>query len=627
MTPKTWPVSRANVRLSRSIFLERFNLNRSYVMSLTDENLVQNYTLEAVLSGWVTYNNQFGRPNPQEHRHYGWESPTCALRGHFLGHWLSAAAMIWASTGDEEVRLKVNRIIDILEQCQERNGCGWLGSFPEKYFRLLAEGRPPWAPHYVTHKTFMGLIDVWSLMGSQKALDLADRFADWFVAWSKDFDRDQMERILAVETGGMLEVWADLYGATQNPKYLGLIDKYTHRRLFEPLLEGKDVLTNRHANTTIPEAQGAARVYEVTGDEWYKRVAEEFWRCAVTNRGAFCTGGQNTCEWWNPPFEFAARRNEFTQEHCSVYNMVRLADYLFRWSGDAAYLDYIERNIYNGFLAQQNPVNGMISYWLPLHAGAHKRWGHPTKDFWCCHGTLVQAHGMYTALTYYRDSEGFTIAQYIPSQMNEEWNGTGVRICQTLDTRVGRLNLAGDTTSFDGPVRRPDRWIVNIDVSCASPARLVLKLRKPEWLSAPVVVTVNGERVHLSPESGERGNLSLDSQGFVVLDRVWQTDRVVIELPMTLRAEPIPDEPDTVAFLQGPIVLAGLSDCEVTLYGDRDDLSGFIVRDNEQDFKRWNLAYRTVRQPWSLRFIPLYEVVDEAYTVYFPVQASIYPSR
>ena len=128
-----------------------------------------------------------------------------------------------------------------------------------------------------------------------------------------------------------------------------------------------------------------------------RRVAEEFWRCAVTNRGTFCTGGQTTCEWWNPPFEFAARRNEYTQEHCTVYNMVRLADYLFRWSGDASYLDYIERNIYNGILAQQNPETGMVSYWLPLHSGASKRWGHPARDFWCCHGTLVQAHGMYSS--------------------------------------------------------------------------------------------------------------------------------------------------------------------------------------------------------------------------------------
>ena len=45
------------------------------------------------------------------------------------------------------------------------------------------------------------------------------------------------------------------------------MDRYYRRRLFEPLLEGKDVLTNMHANTTIPEVLGCARAYEVTGEE------------------------------------------------------------------------------------------------------------------------------------------------------------------------------------------------------------------------------------------------------------------------------------------------------------------------------------------------------------------------
>ena len=83
------------------------------------------------------------------------------------------------------------------------------------------------------------------------------------------------------------------------------------------------------------------------------------------------------------------------------------------------------------------------------------------------------------ALTYYHDSDGFVMAQYIPSQMNCEWKGTGVRISQAFDERVGRVNLADDTNSLDGPIRRPDSWTVNIDVLCESPTRFVLRLRKP----------------------------------------------------------------------------------------------------------------------------------------------------
>jgi DUF1680 family protein len=44
----------------------------------------------------------------------------------------------------------------------------------------------------------------------------------------------------------------------------------------------------------------------------------------------------------------------------------------------------------------------------------------------------------------------------------------------------------------------------------------------------------------------------------VALKRQWQTgDAIDIDLPMTLRTEPLPGNPDTVALLYGPIVLAG----------------------------------------------------------------------
>ena len=100
-----------------------------------------------------------------------------------------------------------------------------------------------------------------------------------------------------------------------------------------------------HANTTIPEAHGAARAWEVTGDTRWRRIVEAYWRCAVTDRGYFCTGGQTCGEIWTPPFQQAAHLGDKNQEHCTVYNMMRLADYLLRWTGDVTYADYWERNL------------------------------------------------------------------------------------------------------------------------------------------------------------------------------------------------------------------------------------------------------------------------------------------
>ncbi len=96
------PVPAGQVRLLPSQFLDRWQLNRQYMLSLKTECLLQNYYLEAGL--WQP------RFSP-ENCHGGWESPTCQLRGHFLGHWLSAAAMLTANTGDPEVGGKADYIV------------------------------------------------------------------------------------------------------------------------------------------------------------------------------------------------------------------------------------------------------------------------------------------------------------------------------------------------------------------------------------------------------------------------------------------------------------------------------------------------------------------------------------
>ena len=99
----------------------------------------------------------------------------------------------------------------------------------------------------------------------------------------------------------------------------------------------------------------------------------------MTERGYYATGGQTNGEVWSPPGELSARLGFRTQEHCTVYNMMRLAEYLFRWTGDPAYADYWERNLWNGILAQQHPDTGMIAYFLPMHAGRRRCGAHRPK--------------------------------------------------------------------------------------------------------------------------------------------------------------------------------------------------------------------------------------------------------
>ena len=155
---------------------QRAALNRRYMLSLNTESLLQNHYMEAGL--WMP------RDLPLE-AHGGWESPTCQLRGHFLGHWLSAAAHAWANTGDAELKGKADHIVSELARCQAENGGEWVGSIPEKYLDWAARGKRVWAPHYTLHKTLMGLVDMATVGGNAQALEVLARAARWFTRWTE----------------------------------------------------------------------------------------------------------------------------------------------------------------------------------------------------------------------------------------------------------------------------------------------------------------------------------------------------------------------------------------------------------------------------------------------------------
>ena len=92
-------------------------------MELESSALLQNYYQEAGL------HQEFG---VKKMAHGGWEDPSCQLRGHFLGHWLSAAALRYNEVGDEELLSKANSIVHELKICQTENGGQWAAAVPEK---------------------------------------------------------------------------------------------------------------------------------------------------------------------------------------------------------------------------------------------------------------------------------------------------------------------------------------------------------------------------------------------------------------------------------------------------------------------------------------------------------------
>ncbi|SEA22790.1 hypothetical protein SAMN02745687_02209 [Lachnospiraceae bacterium NK3A20] len=611
-----------SVVLREGRLVERAKLNREYLMSLENRYLTRNFDLEA---------GRFTNREIDVNAMGGWESPTCQLRGHFLGHWLSAAALYYEQTGDMELKAKADAVVAEIAACQKDNGGQWAASIPEKYLYWIAAGRNIWAPQYTIHKLLMGLVDLYLYAGNDEALEVADHFADWFDNWSAGYTREEFDNILDYETGGMLEIWAELLEITGSEKYRRLLSRYYRARLFEPLLQGEDVLTNMHANTTIPEILGCARAYEATGDEKWLEIVKAYWKCAVTDRGCFATGGQTQGEIWTPKMKLKARLGKRNQEHCTVYNMMRLAQFLFLETQDPAFLQYMEYNLYNGIMAQSyyRAVNtesnreekGLLTYFLPMQAVSRKGWSGEMDSFFCCHGTMVQANARLNEGIYYQDGSRLYVGQYLNSDVEFELTSGRVRIEQREDTMNGLLqsssenNVAQTVNEIAGAQEsRPGVRKYVFTVRTKEPSTFTLALRIPEWIRAKALILVNG----VTEET------TADSTRFAEVYRVWEDgDQVTVILPIGLSFVALPDDASMGAFRYGPEVLVGVTSQERILRlpeEDEGDPTKELVTEDERQWGQWNVHFRTEHQEPGISFVPINEIGYEPYQMYFKVE-------
>src|SRR5579872_5223674 len=117
---KAKPFSMTEVRLLPSFWKDTAELNRSWLYSLPNERLAYNFRVTA---GIPTDADPLG----------GWEAPDCELRGHYVGHFLSACALMYARTGDEALKDKAGKVVAGLAECQAKLGSGYLSAYPETF--------------------------------------------------------------------------------------------------------------------------------------------------------------------------------------------------------------------------------------------------------------------------------------------------------------------------------------------------------------------------------------------------------------------------------------------------------------------------------------------------------------
>src|ERR1035438_9612177 len=344
------PFPMQNVTLQQGPLSAAAAANRKYLKTLAPDRLLHTFRLTA---GFPSSAEPLGE----------WEKPDCELRGHFAGgHYLSACALAFAGSGDEELKRNGDLMVSELARCQAQHKNGYLSAFPQELFDRLRDGVNVWAPYYTIHKVMAGHLDMYTLAGNEQALDTVEKMAGWVRGWSDPLSEQQMQRVLLVEYGGMGEVLANLYGLTGKREYLDLAQRFDKKGFFDPLAAHRDELKGLHVNTHVPQVIAAARLYELTGDKRYWNIADYFWD-EVTSERSFCTGGTSNFELWrSDPGVLSTQLSSETSEDCCAYNLMKLTRHLFAWSPRAQYMDYYERALFNHRRGTIDPETGTTVY-------------------------------------------------------------------------------------------------------------------------------------------------------------------------------------------------------------------------------------------------------------------------
>ena len=535
----------------------------------------------------------------------GWENT--AIKGHTLGHYLSAVSQAYATTGDGELLSIANHIVDVLAKCQNSD-TGYLAAIPESHYIQLEKGNTSgtWVPWYTMHKVLSGLVDCYELTGNDQALNVAAHLGDWVYSRTSTWTAATQATVLNVEYGGMNDVLYRLYSHTGEENHLSAAHSFDEMSLFDKLYNGEDCLNGLHANTTIPKILGALQRYMVLGEGegYYLQVAENFWQIVVSNH-TYITGGNSEWEHFGEGGILDAERTNCNCETCNTYNMLKLSRALFMITGNRKYADYYETTFINAILSSQNPETGMTTYFQPMATGFFKVYSTPFGNFWCCTGSGMENFTKLGDSIYYKDEGHIYIGRYTASRVF--WAEKGLTLEQNVD------------------FAKSD--IVTITVYGSGEGSIVLRV--PDWCVGTPVVTVNGAQVDAKAVNG-----------FITLQRNWQDSDVIgLTLPMAVVVHGLPDDGNVVAFQYGPYVLSanlGNEDLSTSTTGVSvtiplaDSSISELIWVTEGTAQDWldNIEDNLVRKPGTLEFTirgtnvhyvfsPHYRQHENRYGIYF----------
>ena len=475
------------------------------------------------------------------------------LDGHVGGHYLTAMA-INAATGDKACRERMEYFISELQVCADANaknhpewGKGYVGGVPgsDRIWSNYKKGdfgaySGAWVPYYNIHKMYAGLRDAWVYCGNEQAKQLFLGFCDWVIDLTAGLSDAQVERTLHTEHGGMNEVLADAYAITGDKKYLDAAKRFSHHRLLVPLSQRQDCLDNMHANTQVPKVVGFERIAELSGDETYHNASIYFWDI-VTGERSLAFGGNSRREHFPSKEACMDFINDIDgPETCNTNNMLKLTEELHRRNPEARFADYYELATFNHILSSQHPEHGGYVYFTPARPRHYRNYSAPNEAMWCCVGTGMENHGKFGQFIYTHVGDALYVNLFVASELN--WREKGLTLRQE--------------TAF--PYAETSRITIT-----SGKGEFPLQVRYPGWVKpSSFEVKVNGQPVQIitGPSS------------YVTINRKWKKGDIIdITFPMHNSIKYLPNEPQYIAMMHGPIMLAAKTGTEDLAHLIADD--------------------------------------------------------
>ncbi|WP_167614948.1 beta-L-arabinofuranosidase domain-containing protein [Maribellus sediminis] len=576
------------------------------------------------------FRNAFGQKQPEGAEALGvWDSQETKLRGHATGHYLSAIAQAYASTGydaslqtnfAEKMDYMVNTLYELAQMSgnpktnggesvsdpllvppgpgkSEFNsdlseegirtdywnwGKGFISAYPPDQFIMLENGAlygtdntRIWAPYYTLHKIFAGLMDIYDVSGNEKALEIVTGMGDWVYARLSQLPTKTLismwNRYIAGEFGGMNEAMARLYRLTGESRYMETARLFDNIRLFYGDAEHAHGLAK---NVDLFRGLHANQhIPQIMGALEIYRDSEmpEYYHIAdnfwnmVTNDYMYSIGGIAGAR--NP-----ANAECFTAQPSTLYENGFSAGGQNETCGTYNMLK-LSRNLF--LFDHRAELMDYYERGLYNHILASVAEHSPANTY---HVSLrpgsVKQFGN-------EDMHGFTCCNGTALESSTKLQNTiyfrsadeqalyvNLYVPSTLNWAEKNITVT-QSTAFP----KEDHTVLTIKGS----GNFDLNVRVPHWATKGFFVKINGkdEKVDVVPGS------------YLTLSRKWKDgDKVELRMPFHFYLEPVMDQQNVASLFYGPVLLAAQEDeprkewRKITL--DASDIGKSITGDPEQ---------------------------------------------